>query len=180
MVSLEHSKAGYWTDYLLYALVICGLALTLSVLAPRHGWPVMVLLAALGLAAWSLAEYLMHRFVLHGLQPFKSWHARHHDRPAALISAPTVLSASLITVLVFVPAVIVGSLWPALSLTLGFTVGYFAYALCHHATHHWRANRCWFKERKRWHSIHHRRGGAECYGVTSNFWDRVFGTGPKR
>ena len=180
MFSLEHGKAAYWADYLLYATVIAGLATTLSMLAPRRDWAEMLLMAAFGLVAWTLVEYLMHRFVLHGVQPFKSWHAKHHERPVALISSPTLLSASLIAVLVFLPALLVSTVWLAASLTLGFTLGYFGYALCHHATHHWRASLPWFKERKRWHSIHHRRGGAECYGVTSGLWDRLFGTGPQR
>ena len=179
MFALEHSKAAYWADFLVYAVVIGGLVLCICVLAARAHRPTMLALAAAGLATWSLVEYAMHRFVLHGMEPFKTWHAKHHERPCALISAPTMLSATLITLLVFIPALIASSVWSAISLTLGVTTGYLAYALCHHATHHWRANRNWLKERKRWHAIHHRRGGAECFGVTSTLWDRAFRTGPE-
>jgi sterol desaturase/sphingolipid hydroxylase (fatty acid hydroxylase superfamily) len=178
MFALEHSKAAYWADFLVYAAVIGGLASCISAFAPRTHWAAMLALAAAGLAAWSLVEYAMHRFVLHRMEPFKTWHAKHHERPTALISAPTALSATLITLLVFVPALIASTLWPAVALTLGVTAGYLAYALCHHATHHWRANGTWLKGRKRWHAIHHRRAGTACYGVTSTLWDRVFRTVP--
>jgi sterol desaturase/sphingolipid hydroxylase (fatty acid hydroxylase superfamily) len=177
--ALEHSKAAYWVDFLVYVAVIGGLTLCLCILPAQAHWPTMLALAVAGLAAWSLVEYAMHRFVLHGLDPFKTWHAKHHERPSALISAPTALSAALIMLLVFIPALTACSVGSAVSLTLGVTAGYLAYGLCHHATHHWRANGNWLKERKRWHAIHHRRAGRECYGVTSTLWDRVFRTGPE-
>lgn len=138
----------------------------------------MIALAFTGLVMWSFIEYVMHRFVLHGIEPFKTWHAMHHERPTALISAPTVLTAALIGALVFVPALVLGSTCDAVAWTLGVSIGYLAYSLCHHATHHWRANGRWLKERKRWHAIHHVRGQGACYGVTSDFWDLVFGTAP--
>jgi cyclopropane-fatty-acyl-phospholipid synthase len=178
MFSLEHSKASYWIDYLAYALAVAGLGASLCAITPAGGWLAVTEVIVAGLFGWSLVEYLMHRFVLHAVEPFKSWHTMHHGRPAALISAPTLLSATLLTLLVFVPALIASSLRYALSLTLGVTVGYLAYSICHHATHHWRIGGSWMKERKRWHAIHHVRGGGECYGVTSGLWDHVFRTGP--
>jgi hypothetical protein len=88
MFALEHSKAAYWSDFLIYAAVVGGLTFCISVLAPRADRAAMVALAATGLATWSLVEYAMHRFVLHGIEPFKTWHAKHHERPTALISRP--------------------------------------------------------------------------------------------
>lgn len=179
MFALEHSKVAYWTDFAIYAAFIGAMCTALPLFAPRSQWLAMGVLAATGLAAWSPVEYLMHRFVLHGLEPFRSWHARHHERPMALISSPTLLSAASIVALVFVPAILFANRWTAASLTVGVVAGYLGYALCHHGTHHWRARSNWLKERKRWHAIHHRRGGAECYGVTTKFWDHVFGTVPR-
>ena len=179
MFSLEHSKTAYWTDFVLYGLVIAGL--TGALLVPEHGAERgrLIALAAIGLSAWSLVEYAMHRFILHGLEPFKSWHLKHHERPIALISAPTTLSASLIAGLVFFPALLVVGVWPAVAVTLGVTIGYLSYALCHHGTHHWKPRGKWLKDRKRWHAIHHKGSSGQCYGVTSMLWDRVFGTGPR-
>lgn len=178
MFALEHSKLAYWIDFGIYAVFIAGMAIGLPLLAPRSQWFPMGILATTGLAAWSFVEYVIHRFVLHGLEPFISWHARHHERPTALISSPTLLSATSLSALVFAPAALFANRWDAASLTGGVTVGYLAYALCHHGTHHWRARSAWLKERKRWHAIHHRRRGAECFGVTTKFWDHVFGSTP--
>ena len=180
MFTLEHSRAAYWADFGAYALFVGGMSVGLPMFAPRSELAVMAILAAVGLAAWSLVEYLMHRFVLRGLEPFKTWHRRHHVRPTALISSPTVLSATVISVLVFAPAALIASGWRAAALTLGVVAGYLAYAICHHGTHHWRSRSNWLKERKRWHAMHHKFGPGQCYGVTSTLWDRMFGTGPCR
>ena len=180
MFALEHSRAAYWADFGIYTLFIAGMSVGLPMFAPRDQWATMAFMAATGLAAWSLVEYLMHRFVLHGLEPFKSWHLRHHQRPTALISSPTVLTASSILVLVFAPAALVSTPWMAAALTVGIVVGYLSYALCHHGTHHWRSRSRWLLERKLWHAIHHKQRGGQCYGVTTTLWDRVFGTTPIR
>ena len=180
MFALEHSKAGYWSDFVIYAMAIAVMGCVICLLVPPSQGLATLGRVAVGLAAWSLVEYAMHRFVLHGLEPFKTWHGKHHDRPTALISAPTALSATLIAALVFTPAIGFSTSVQALALTLGMTTGYFLYAFCHHATHHWRARGTWLRERKRWHAIHHRQMGGGCYGVTSTIWDRVFRTGPVR
>jgi len=173
--SIEHSESAYRADFVLYGAASLALAAGLLIEAPADRALGLAAGAAGGLVAWSAIEYLLHRFVLHGLQPFARWHAEHHSRPTALICSPTLLSASLITVLVFLPALALGGLWPACALTFGVLTGYLAYAITHHATHHWRSDSAWLLRRKRWHALHHstrRRPGH--YGVTSGFWDHVF------
>jgi sterol desaturase/sphingolipid hydroxylase (fatty acid hydroxylase superfamily) len=174
--SLEHGRVGYWADYAAYGLIVLVLAVGLLTLGPASMWLSIISYVLAGLAIWTLVEYAMHRFVLHGMEPFRSWHAKHHDRPTALISAPTILSATLIATLVFAPALMLAGPWRACALTLGLTIGYFIYALTHHATHHWRADNAWLKRRKSWHARHHHAHGsrAGCYGVSSSLWDRVF------
>lgn len=142
----------------------------------RGAWSSSFALVLLGILSWTLVEYLVHRHVLHGLQPFKRWHEAHHQRPQALLCTPTIFSASLILALVFVPAVLLGSERTACALTTGFLLGYLAYGVVHHATHHWRTDSAWLLERKRWHALHHHGRLSGRYGVTSGFWDLVFGT----
>ena len=96
LFSLEHSKAAYRADFAIYLSAVVALALFLAVEAPPERWWATVALTVAGLISWSAIEYALHRFVLHGLQPFRGWHEAHHDRPSALICAPTVLSAGLI------------------------------------------------------------------------------------
>lgn len=177
MFSLEHGKLGYNADFVVYGIAVAGFALALAVAAPRVEWSRCLFLVLLGLAIWSLVEYLLHRFVLHRLLPFRRWHAVHHQRPKARISTPTIFSAALILVLTFLPMLFVAGLWSAVALTLGVLMGYLAYSLTHHAIHHWHGNSMWLKRRKHWHALHHRKlANPGYYAVTSTFWDRMFGS----
>jgi cyclopropane-fatty-acyl-phospholipid synthase len=62
--------------------------------------------------------------------------------------------------------------------------GYLAYAMVHHATHHATRRLArqagisrWLTGRRRWHALHHsQRQTPGHFGVTTGFWDRVFGT----
>jgi cyclopropane-fatty-acyl-phospholipid synthase len=172
LTSIEHGRVAYWADFGIYAVALAGSTLTVVVISPADRLPMLAALVGTGLAAWTLIEYGVHRFVLHGMEPFRAWHARHHARPAAYVSTPTPVSAGLIALLVFLPAELLGGWLPASALTLGVTAGYFAYALTHHAIHHWPARSAWMARRKRWHALHHRTRAR--YGVTGEFWDRVF------
>jgi len=177
LFTLEHSKLAYHADFALYGAAPVALAVFLMVASPRAQRMEIIAFALIGLLSWTLIEYALHRFVLHGLPPFSAWHAAHHRRPTALISTPTLLSATLITILVFLPSLILEGLWRGGALALGVLTGYFAYSVMHHATHHWHADNAWFKRRQRWHALHHRPiGQPGHYGVTSEFWDYVFGT----
>lgn len=178
LFTMEHSKAAYGADFALYGAAVVLLAAFLLVAGPHGRWLEIVVIAGLGLVSWTLIEYALHRFVMHGLQPFSRWHAEHHQRPTALICTPTILSAMLIAALIFLPALVLsGNLWGACALTFGVLVGYLAFSIMHHATHHWSADSAWLQQRKRWHALHHHSiGQSGCFGVTSAFWDYVFGS----
>ena len=183
-ISLEQSKLAYRADFAFYALAIAAFSTYVVACCMGNSWidgTVLVLTAIVGLCSWSFIEYFIHRFVLHGLQPFKRWHAEHHSRPTALIGAPTLLSSGLIFILVFVPAWAWLGLQSAAALTLGVLMGYSAYTIAHHAVHHWRAKGQWLAKRKRWHALHHNPDAIyppSRYGVTTSFWDDVFATAP--
>lgn len=179
LLAFEHSKAAYRADLFFYGAVVAGLATALAIGGPAGQGASLVLLGAGGLAAWTLIEYLLHRFVLHGLRPFSRWHAEHHQRPAALIASPTVFSAGLLMALVFLPAWCVLGAWQGSAVSCGVVAGYLAYTVTHHATHHWNLDNAWLKRRKRAHALHHHLGRPVGFGVTSEFWDRVFGSAPR-
>jgi cyclopropane-fatty-acyl-phospholipid synthase len=176
---LEHSRAAYRADFALYGVAVAVLGAYLLLAVPRGQQLENLAIVLVGLGSWTGIEYALHRFVLHGVQPFRGWHAQHHQRPTALICTPTVLSAGLIAMLVFFPALLLGGVWRASALTLGVLTGYLAYTITHHATHHWRADTAWLKQRKHWHALHHHHVERPvCFGVTSRFWDHVFGSEP--
>ncbi|AZZ94862.1 hypothetical protein EUZ85_30760 [Hahella sp. KA22] len=181
ILRLEHSKTAYAADFVLYFLTFVALGIALTSVSPRPQRPELAMLIFVGLMGWTLIEYLLHRFVLHGMPLFRTWHAEHHRRPRALICAPTILSASLIFVLIFLPAWIISDRWGACALTFGIVTGYLAYSVTHHAIHHWRANGPWLRRRKHLHAMHHQSDGKSVFfGVTSVFWDLVFGSVPSR
>jgi sterol desaturase/sphingolipid hydroxylase (fatty acid hydroxylase superfamily) len=175
--TLEHGKTAFRADIALYCITIAVMAGYLMAGAPRALRPEMVILAVAGLVSWSAIEYAMHRFLLHGLQPFMSWHERHHQRPKAIIFTPTILSLTWQFILIFIPVLLAFGILRACALTLGMLTGYLAYTITHHAVHHSHSGNPWLKRRKRWHAIHHYRNEQPgCYGVTTEFWDHVFGS----
>jgi sterol desaturase/sphingolipid hydroxylase (fatty acid hydroxylase superfamily) len=183
LLALEHSRAAYRADFACYGVAVVLLAAWLVTGAPPARAGQLALLVAAGLAAWTLAEYAVHRFVLHGLQPFRRWHAEHHRRPRALVYTPTVISAASIGIAVTLPALLLGDRWTAGALTLGMTAGCLGYACAHHALHRSPGQvplvGPWLRRRARWHALHHATGvtGAPGrYGVTTGVWDRLFGT----
>ncbi len=190
LLSLEHTANAYRLDFLLYAMLNVAVALVLVTSSPWSGRAALLLWAAGGIAAWSLLEYLLHRFVLHGLAPFSHWHSQHHLRPKALMAAPIGLSLSLFVILASLPAWWLVGGWPALALTQGLLLSYLGYGLVHHATHHknptWLCQTQWMRRRRICHAMHHANyqidshgdiRSASHFGATSSFWDMVFCTG---
>lgn len=178
LLSFEYSQASYRADFISYGAAVAGLFTLVIVSGPRAHAVALAVFVATGLAAWTVIEYAMHRFIMHGLRPVRGWHAKHHRHATALIGAPTLLSAALIFVLVFLPALVSTDKWRASALTLGVLTGYLIYGITHHAIHQWEASSAWLRRRKHWHELHHQLGQRACYGVTSSFWDHVFRTTP--
>ena len=188
LLTLEHSPAAYRADFALYGAACLTLASFILLGRPPHSGSALALWVLSGGAGWTLAEYLLHRFVLHGLPPFEAWHLEHHRRPTALMGSPTLVSATLFASLVSAPAWWLLGGWPAAALSLGMLSGYLVYGLVHHATHHAAEpagsmpglQSEWLVRRRRWHALHHakRPAGAPTihFGVSSGLWDAVFGT----
>jgi sterol desaturase/sphingolipid hydroxylase (fatty acid hydroxylase superfamily) len=175
--AIEHSPARHRADFIVYGLAVAGLAAWLALRTPEGMAWSLGGLALAGVVLWSALEYALHRFVLHGLEPFARWHLEHHRRPAALIGTPTLVSAPLFGLLVALPAVLVLGPWWGGALTLGVLAGYLAYATVHQALHHDRMVHPWWQARRYAHARHHHLLQPCCFGVTSGFWDRVLRTG---
>ena len=140
----------------------------------------------LGLVAWSLGEYLLHRFVFH-LEPDSRWgkqlhfiiHGVHHDfphDPMRLVMPPSV-SIPLAIVFWFAFRAVLGPAW-ALPAFAGFLFGYLVYDMAHYHMHHHRSKNRLSLALRRYHYRHHFQQSDRGFGVTSPLWDRVFRTSP--
>ena len=172
------SKFAYYSDFGIYALAIfCAILWAITGL--KSGTQLEALAAVVvGVALWTLAEYALHRFVLHGDSPFAKLHARHHAEPNAYIGTPTWLSAGIILGLVFLPAWLIFSMPVAAGLSVGFASAFLWYGIAHHRVHHrpLRSLAPFMQAAARRHYQHHNSPGCGNFGVTTEFWDRIFGT----
>ena len=144
----------------------------------------IILLFIAGAFTWSLTEYLMHRFLFHykptsetGKRLHFVFHGVHHDYPndaKRLVMAPSV-SIPLAILYYYLFRLLMGEQHVA-SFFSGFVAGYLFYDMTHYAIHHLTfKNGLWMKLKTR-HMMHHYRDDDNGYGVSSNFWDIVFGT----
>lgn len=171
------TRAGYFADFLVYPLLLgllAWLSLDHEVVRERLVW---LAAAATGVAVWTLIEYILHRYVLHGLPPLRQMHARHHASPSELIGTPSWVSVAVFGGLVFAPLVRSTQASIAYGATAGLMLGYLWYVAVHHATHHRRARPGSYLHRaKLRHAVHHHAQQPCNFGVTTSLWDRVFGT----
>jgi sterol desaturase/sphingolipid hydroxylase (fatty acid hydroxylase superfamily) len=90
------------------------------------------------------------------------------------------MGTSLIFLVTFLPTSVLAPI-SANGLTVGMLVGYAAYQLVHAACHFSRPRHSGYLQRLRvHHSVHHYHPEAGNFGVTTPFWDRMFGTQIKR
>jgi sterol desaturase/sphingolipid hydroxylase (fatty acid hydroxylase superfamily) len=146
-----------------------------------------------GLFLWTLAEYLLHRFVFH-FRPKTPrqermaflFHGIHHSQPMvkSRLVMPFALSIPLALLFYGLYWLVVGRLlgiphWIA-PLFSGFVAGYIAYDMIHYTTHHFRMDFPFFRTVKQHHLRHHGESWEHRFGVSSPMWDHVFGTMPEQ
>lgn len=135
---------------------------------------------AAGLVWWTLLEYLLHRFAFHGGRAWiGSRHGAHHDnvrdRDLSLASPPAVALGVGLHALALVPTL--GPL-PGGTVLAGVVTGYAVYEWVHLAIHRPRPRGRLLRRLRRHHLLHHGAQPDARFGVTTTFWDRLFGTMP--
>jgi sterol desaturase/sphingolipid hydroxylase (fatty acid hydroxylase superfamily) len=137
--------------------------------------PDLAVSVLIGLFAWTLVEYLIHRFVYHHAPVFSRLHGEHHRVPNAFIGVPSFLSSGFLIAVCFLPVLVFDAV-AASGFTIGMMLGYAAYMFVHHATHHMTIEPGhWLYEARLRHLAHHYHDNAN-FGIVTGFWDRVFGT----
>ncbi len=140
-------------------------------------------LTLIGVVAWTVTEYALHRYVFH-FEPctelLKKFvyiiHGNHHSHPNDPMR-------NLMPPIVSVP--VGGLIWIALVsimgpqgtwVLLGFMVGYVAYDLVHFACHQLPMKRRLGNALKVHHMRHHHLKVEGNFAITGMIWDRIFST----
>jgi len=157
------------------------------------GLPALVYFG-MGVFTWTLVEYTLHRFLFHGnayapdngisIAAQFLLHGIHHKFPTdqSRLVMPPALLAVLATGVYFILRPLFGMTpEPVYQAMFGSGLAaYIAYDLFHYAHHHLSSRpETYFGFMKKYHLKHHFSGVEGVgFGVTSRFWDRVFGTEP--
>ncbi len=171
------SATSYYSDYVLFPGLTAGLTAYSLSTTPIDKWGLWTLSFAAGIATWTFAEYQLHRWVFHHVPYIKDMHEEHHDDQKALIGTPSWLSLAIVLFVVLLPAILLAGMSYGAGFTAGLALGYFFYILVHHGVHHWKVRPGGYLYRlKHRHALHHHFDDLGNFGVTTGFWDKVFGT----
>jgi sterol desaturase/sphingolipid hydroxylase (fatty acid hydroxylase superfamily) len=139
-----------------------------------------------GVLSWTLAEYILHRFVYHKLKDATYdtglhylLHGIHHKYPndQSKVILPIVPSIIVASILFGIFYLIFGIY--VFAFVPGFLLTYLGYMLIHYMVHTKpmpkKYNFFW-----KHHNIHHYQQHDRAFGVSTSLWDRVFGTMPEK
>ncbi|MBS9522436.1 sterol desaturase family protein [Litoribacter ruber] len=140
-----------------------------------------------GLLAFTLVEYIMHRYFFH-MEPDNkvkdklqySVHGVHHDYPKDKdrLAMPPFISAFYAFVFYVVFTLLMNDY--ALYFLPGFLSGYALYLGVHYIVHAYQPPKNFLKILWVNHAIHHYKDPDVAFGVSSPLWDYILGTMPKR
>lgn len=167
----------FWTPVVIYKL--CKSYYELSL-------PEIVLYFIFGMFHWTFLEYTLHRFVFHMeniIPDNKYWitlhyifHGVHHAFPMDKdrLVFPIVLAVPMYYLIHW----IFSQLYPAIiinTMSAGVIFAYMCYDMGHYYLHHSQPLKI-VEYRKKYHMYHHYKDPDNGYGITTSFWDKIFGT----
>lgn len=173
------------------AYVVACTLMAISVVIYIYGYlnltqstTIKISLWCFGFLSFTLAEYLIHRFLFHSGDPLNknTWqykiHGIHHSCPVdkKRLALPLPIALVAATIIYFMLFLFMGKL--AFLFFPGFLTGYAFYLLVHYIIHTRKAPRNLLKFLWSHHYVHHYKDNQKAYGVTSPIWDWTFGTLP--
>lgn len=137
-----------------------------------------------GFFSWTLLEYFLHRYLFHFVDE-REWtkrlhfmlHGIHHDYPRdeGRLFMPPIPGILYACIFLSVFWLLFGKY--ALYFMPGLMNGYLLYSFTHWSMHKFQPPK-YLAALWRHHNMHHYRYPDRAFGVSSVFWDRVFGTMP--
>ncbi|KAK3072973.1 fatty acid alpha-hydroxylase [Teratosphaeriaceae sp. CCFEE 6253] len=141
-----------------------------------------------GVAFWTIVEYGLHRCLFHldyylpdhnaAITAHFLLHGIHHYLPMdrlRLVMPPTLFVALAYPFWLLAHAVFFYDWNAAVAAFCGGIFGYVCYDCTHYFLHH-KNLPSWYRGLKKYHMQHHFMDYENGFGITSRFWDRVFGT----
>ena len=179
--ALDFFTRTHWSIPLIVFVPIIGYCLFTALTTTSIGIKIIPVFIS-GLLFWTLAEYILHRFVFHqelpgtlGKKVHFIVHGVHHDYPndSTRLVMPPILSIPLTILFYFLFTAILPSMY-VLPFLAAFLTGYLIYDMMHYALHHVRFKNRYWQKLKSHHMLHHFDNPDKDFGVSSVFWDKVF------
>ena len=180
-----------WAIYAIY-IPVCSYMLYYSHTKFDFSFEFIAVLFFGAMLFWTLFEYIAHRYLFHyeaksevGKKIVYIFHGNHHEYPRDkerlfMPPVPSVVFASVLFAVIFGFSVLLtGKGSYAFIFFPGFVIGYLVYVSMHYAIHAF-APPAALKALWRNHHLHHYKFPEKGYGVSSIFWDVVFGTTPQK
>src|SRR5690606_19832641 len=151
----------------------------------------IAMLFVIAILSWTLVEYIAHRYIFHlhpksklGKRIIYIFHENHHEFPRDKMRLfmpplPSIILASLLFgIFALGSKLLTGTIDYSYVYFSGFFFGYLAYVSMHYAIHAFAPPKA-LKSLWRNHHLHHYKYPDKGFGVSSTFWDKVFGTVPE-
>jgi len=133
-----------------------------------------------GIVSWTIMEYMLHRFLGHehkGKNFFTAEHVVHHAKANYFAPAyKKLLAAAIVGICIFLLMSLFCSFLHSAAFVIGLMGMYSLYEVTHFRYHAAKPLVAPFIILRKHHFYHHFHNPKINYGVTTRFWDRVFGT----
>lgn len=185
------TKTRPWVIYAIYIPFITYL-LVHSHVKLNYSVGFITSLFFIAMLSWTLVEYIAHRYIFHlkakselGKRIIYIFHENHHEYPRDKMRlfmppVPSVILASLLLgIFAGISFLLTGTIDYSYVFFSGFFSGYLIYVSMHYAIHAFAPPKL-LKALWRNHHLHHYKYPDKGFGVSSSFWDKVFGTVPEK
>ncbi len=176
----NHKSDTFLVIYFFIAIAILGVYIGMKV----QEFPLLQVIGLFlfGFVSYTFTEYVIHRYLLHFDNLYKNpkWsHKGHHLFPNHKKNFDIHLPEAMVLVLIFG-----GFYWLFLGSWIyvffaGYALGYAAYHFIHYTVHTSKPPKNFFKYLWYHHHVHHHIDENKAFGVSSPFWDFMFGTLPE-
>ena len=174
-------------SFWIFPLIAIALLEITSNAEPQRNRTDLLWLIPIGVFAWTLLEYGLHRFVFHIQIPLPNPHLRefvnashlgHHASPRDpnKVLVRPLYGLVVSTLLYGLMYLVSGSSFSAAGVITGVWAGFLYYEAVHYRVHFSLSGMGFVARQRRAHFYHHFTNNKRCFGVTSPLWDYVFGT----